>query len=137
MTKSRPGEPRAVVETMYAAFGRGDVVGVLALVSDDCDWRCLAPKSVPFGGEYRGRAAVSRFFERVGGAMRFTAFRPGRFVVEGDTVVVLGRDEGFVIATNRAVAYDWTHVFTVKDGRVAAFREFFDAAAIDAAFAPG
>jgi hypothetical protein len=36
--------------------------------------------------------------------------------------------------TGRKVAADWIHVFTIKDGKVTAFREFTDTAQFAEAF---
>jgi uncharacterized protein len=36
--------------------------------------------------------------------------------------------------TGRRIASDWCHVFTVRDGKVAAFREFTDTAQAAAAY---
>ena len=125
--------PTELVRGVYAAFGRGDLPAVLAACAEDVDWRYCGPSAAPFAGSYRGRDGVRRFFEVLFASLRITAFEPGRFLADGDTVVVLGREAGTVTATGRSAQYDWAHVFVVRDGRIAEFREFADAAPMEAA----
>lgn len=126
-----PAEP--VVRDVYAAFARGDLEAVLRPLAPDCDWRCLAPAPLPFAGAFRGPEGARDFFGRVLAHVRLDVFAPRRFLADGDTVVVTGEDQGTVLATGRAYAVEWVHVWTVHDGRVTAFREFLDPA-IAAAF---
>ena len=71
----------AVVQQAYAAFQRGDVAGVLALVAEDVEWEGVkgVPPSVPFGGVRRGRPAVEEFFAIVGREEEFSRFEPREF----------------------------------------------------------
>jgi ketosteroid isomerase-like protein len=46
---------KQVVSELYAAFGRGDIVSLLALVAEDVDWRL--PGTVPhYSGSYKSPA---------------------------------------------------------------------------------
>jgi ketosteroid isomerase-like protein len=36
-----------VVAAAYAAFGRGDVPAILAMMSDDVDWESFGPAAIP------------------------------------------------------------------------------------------
>lgn len=70
------------------AFNRGDVEGVLALVSEDVEWKRV--DGLPDeGGRLHGRDAVREFlqpevFERM-------SLEPVEIVEEGDTVLIRGR----------------------------------------------
>lgn len=123
-----------LVQSVYAAFGRGDLAAVLAACADDVDWRCHAPAAAPFAGRFTGRDGVRTFFEKLLSSARITSFEPRAFLADGDAVVVLGRDTGVAIATGREFADDWVHVFTVRSGRIASFAEFTEAAPLEAAF---
>ena len=48
------------INEVYAAFGRGDVPGLLAMLDANIGWR--VPESLPHGGDFGGRDAVGRFF---------------------------------------------------------------------------
>jgi len=58
----------AAVQRLYAAFGRGDIAGVLAELAEDVDWAAEAAGSgAPWYGAFRGRAAVPDFFAAIAG----------------------------------------------------------------------
>src|SRR5690242_9401996 len=71
-----PSDPKiAAVQRLYAAFGRGDVDAVLAELADDVDWAAeAAGSSVPWWGEFRGKAEVPRFFKEIGSNVDVTEF---------------------------------------------------------------
>jgi ketosteroid isomerase-like protein/ribosomal protein S18 acetylase RimI-like enzyme len=130
-----PERPEVLVRSVYAAFGRGDVPGVLAALSEDVTWRCLVPAGVPFGGTFEGRAGVERFFEAVGGAVTFEAFEPGDALASGERVVVLGRDRATVRATGRRYDASWVHAWRVRGERVLEFTEWMEPGPLAEAFA--
>ena len=39
-----------IVQGMYAAFGRGDVAGVINALADDIEWVSPGPSVIPFAG---------------------------------------------------------------------------------------
>jgi ketosteroid isomerase-like protein len=63
-----------------------------------------------------------------------TKFEPKEFIAQGDRVVALGTYAATVRETGRSYETDWVHVFTVKDGKITSFNEFFDSAAASRAF---
>ena len=125
-----------LVQDAYAAFARGDITKLLDYMSDDVQWRPVigAAKHVPFAGERKGKAAVAEFFTRVAESEDFEQFEPREFTAQGDSVVALGRYRAKVKKTGRTFESDFAMVFTVRGGKVVAFREFTDSAAINAAF---
>jgi ketosteroid isomerase-like protein len=57
----------ATVESIYEAFGRGDVEAILAKLAADVDWAPdAAGDSAPWWGERHGRDEVVGFFEGIG-----------------------------------------------------------------------
>lgn len=42
-----------LIRGLYAAFGRGEVPAVLAMLDEDIEWH--APANLPHGGDFRGR----------------------------------------------------------------------------------
>lgn len=125
-----------LIQEAYAAFGRGDVPAMLAMMSEDIDWHGVigAGPNVPMRGARHGHAQVGQFFQQVGQSVHFTKFEPQEFVAQRDKVVALGRYEGTSAATGRAFASDFVMVFTLKNGKVVRFREFLDSTAMNAAF---
>jgi hypothetical protein len=120
------------VKRLYAAFGTGDLQSLLGTLDAGIAW--VAPGSAPWSGEGRGHEHVQRFFEQFGTTAALKTFEPRSFVADGDTVVVLGYEEG----TSRKTGRDWkahfTHVFTVDGGKITAHREYIDTQAIAEAF---
>jgi ketosteroid isomerase-like protein len=53
----------AIVQSLFAAFVRGDVPTLLAALTDDVEWILPGPPEiVPFAGAHRGPQAVLRYF---------------------------------------------------------------------------
>jgi ketosteroid isomerase-like protein len=126
-----------VVKDAYAAFFRGDIPGVLAMVAEDVEWQGVkgAEGVVPHAGTRRGRAQVEEFFALLAGNTRFKTFQPKEFIASEDSVAVVGYYEATIMTTGRHVASDWVMTFTIKDGKITQFREFTDSAAFARAHA--
>jgi ketosteroid isomerase-like protein len=130
-------ESLAIVQDAYAAFGRGDIPAILDALADDVAWELVGEEGAfPTFGKRRGKAGALAFFQALGGGQDFSVFSPDAFHVAGDTVFVQGHETFKVIATGKTVSTDWMHVFAVRDGKIAAFREFTDTGAILAAARP-
>src|SRR5262245_26640351 len=64
-----------VVQDAYAAFGRGDVPAVIAMLTPDVAWESVGnPKDFPALGMQRGPAEVTEFFKLIGTLLTFQAF---------------------------------------------------------------
>jgi len=128
-----------VVQDAYAAFGRADIPTLLSYMSEDILWKPVtgAAAYVPFAGERRGKAAVAEFFKKVAESEDFEQFEPREFVAQGDKVVALGHYRAKSRTTGRTFDSDFVMVFTLQGGKVTAFQEFTDSAAINASFAVG
>lgn len=114
-----------VVKEGYAAFGRGDLQGLLALLSEDVEWH-IPGSGLPTAGAYRGRAGVAKFFETLSAEADILDFQPREFIADGDRVIVTGWERVKIRATNRTVDLNWVMSFTVRNGQVAIFREYTD-----------
>lgn len=122
-----------IVKDGYAAFGRGDIQGLLALFAEDIEW--ISPgEGLPLAGTYHGHAAVAGFFQKLAQTVEFLSFEPREFVAQGDRVLVIGRDKGKVKTTNRTFEGDWVMAFTVRNGKVTNFQEYVDTLASARAF---
>jgi ketosteroid isomerase-like protein len=125
----------AVVQSSYAAFGRGDLATLLGNIAEDADWEFLGPKSLPFAGNLRGRAAVeTRFFAPIAQTAEVIEFVVDRYIGHEDTVVVLGHERFRVKATGREWTSQWVHVMEMRGGKIVKFREYSDTAAVRDAY---
>jgi ketosteroid isomerase-like protein len=124
----------AVVLQTYETVGRGDIPGVLDLLTDDVVWNLQGPSTIPFAGVHRGREGIAEFFSLVGEALEFEQFEPREIVTQGDTVVVLGYERSVAKMTGRLLEQEWVHVYTLREGKIATGRFFEDTAAEVVAF---
>jgi uncharacterized protein len=118
------GSKAQVVQQAYEAFGRGDIPAVLGMLDDRVEW--TAPGTLPHGGSFKGPEEVGQFFQGLGTAWeRLDLDVEAVDQVGGDLVVGVLRAEG----TRRGggpSSYGAVHVFDVRDGRIARFREYTD-----------
>src|SRR3954470_6422573 len=125
-----------IVQDAYAAFLKGDLNGVLATLDDQIVWKGVtgARADIPMAGARRGKTEVAEFFGHVARDLTFSRFEPQQFVAQGEKVVALGH---YTAATSAGGSFDsdFVMVFTVTNGKVTAFQEFLDSAALNAAFA--
>ena len=123
-----------LVRSGYEKFGSGDIEGLLSLFSEDIDWSTPHLENAPFGVGILGIEEVSKFFNILGETEDFAYFEPTEFIPSRDKVVVLGRAKSTVKTTGRDYEMDWVHVFTIHEGKVTNFAEYFDTALVDKAF---
>jgi len=125
-------ENAQIVKDAYAAFGRRDVPGLLALLAEDVEWH--NPGVYPLAGTYRGRNKVANFLQKFPQDLEILSLDPHEFVAQGNRVLVARWERTTVKATNQTFEADWIHAFTVRDGKIAEFREYTDRQAIAAAY---
>ncbi|MGM9483493.1 nuclear transport factor 2 family protein [Roseateles sp. NT4] len=82
--------PTQVIQSMYAAFGRGDVEGLLGLCTPDVEWTMLGSIDLPYIGQFQGQQALLRWFGLVAEFDDIQAFEPREFFAGDDHVTVLG-----------------------------------------------
>jgi uncharacterized protein len=123
-----------LIQDAYAAFGAGDVQRLLGLMTPDIVWEFPAAKAIPWAGTFTGPGEVARFFSALMEHSVPEAFEPLHFVASEASVIALGRERFRVKSTGRTWACEWAHAFTVRDGKIAGFREYTDTAGIASAF---
>jgi ketosteroid isomerase-like protein len=123
-----------IVKGMYAAFGRGDVAGVLNGLADDIDWLTPGSKAIPYAGRYNGKSAVTGFFQKLAETCELDPFVIEQYVEQGDVVVALGSYSGRVKSTKKPFQSRWSMMFKFRGGTVAKFEEYLDTEALGNAF---
>lgn len=101
----------AAVERFNDAFGRRDVDGLMAAMTDDCLFENTGP--APDGEAYRGQAAVRAFWQTFFDANPDAHFETEECFVADDRCVIRWRYEW---GTGHVRGVD---VFRVRDGKVA------------------
>jgi ketosteroid isomerase-like protein len=125
----------ATIQGLYAKFGAGDVPGILSMLDPDVSWGYVGSASdYPLFGPRRGVSGAQSFFEDIAANEEITAFEPRSFHASGDKVFVEGHAGYRIKRTGKPAASDWVHVFTLKDGKITAFKGFLDTANIAGAY---
>jgi len=120
-----------LIRSCYAAFQRGDMKTIFDALDPAIDWVSNGDdKVIPWAGRRRGVEGAAAFFQALGEALDFELFEPQDFHLSGDTVAVVGRTRARVRASGGRFDSAWAHVFTVRNGRLVAFREFYDTLSI-------
>lgn len=114
---------KTVVETMFAAFGSGNVAAILETVTDDTVWIYHGTQIIP-KGTYEGREGVRNFFNNILNGTEVIRFVPEQFIVEGNMVVVLGHEHQRVKKSGRELRQKWVQVYTIQDNLIARMEEF-------------
>jgi ketosteroid isomerase-like protein len=122
-----------VIRRGYEAFGRGDINALLESFDEQIQWVTPGPPELATSGKRTGRQEVAEFFGAVNQAFDIQRFEPEEFIAQSDRIVVLGSETARVKTTGKVIELDWVHVFKMRNGKVVAFQEFFDTAAVVAA----
>lgn len=125
------------VKALYAAFERGDVPGINALLAPDVAWTYHGPRdAIPFAGTWRGPDGVMAWFGVVGAAIKVEGMDIQSVDAAGDKVYARGVERSFVPGTGGRYAANWVHEFVVRDGRIVSYEEIIDSALVVDALTP-
>jgi ketosteroid isomerase-like protein len=116
------------VKDFFAAIGRGDKEGLLALVAQDIEW-IIPGEDWPLAGTHRGHDGLADLLKTASRSME-TSTEPREFVAQGDRVMVVGFATGKIKATNKTFKDDWIFAITVRDGKLTNIREYVDTQAL-------
>ena len=113
------------VKGIYGAFGRGDVPAVLGAFTDDIEW--FEAEGMPYGGLHHGReAVVQNDFGPIAEDVEGFAITPEELIGSGATVAAVVRYTGTGKATGKALDVPVVHLWDIRDGKLARFRQFID-----------
>jgi uncharacterized protein len=114
-----------LTEDSYRQFRENDPA-FLEKVHDDVEWH--VPDTLPGGGVLHGQLAVLEFMDTTGRLWEDARPEPEEFLPAGETLVVLGRWRARARATGIAVDIPFAHVLRYRDGKLAYFHNYIDAA---------
>ncbi len=120
--------PTEVAKQAYAAFGRGDIDAIVALVADQVDWELVGPAQLAYAGRRRTKQEVGSFFRDVMRSDDIQAFEPREFIEAGQHLTVLGWERTTALDTGITFESEWVHVFTVQNDKVTRWRAFLNTA---------
>jgi ketosteroid isomerase-like protein len=116
------------VKDFFAAIGRGDREGLLALVAEDIEW-IIPGQDWPLAGTHRGHAGLADLLQTASKSIE-TSTEPREFVAQGDRVLVVGFAKGKIKATNKTFEDHFVFAITVRDGKLTNIREYIDTQAL-------
>ena len=122
--------PVDTVRLFYAALGRGDVPGVLALLDANVEWT-EAERFPYYSGTWHGpQAVLDNLLKRLAQDWEPFSARAHEFIAEGRRVVTLGVYEGTYKHSGKSMTAPFAHAWTVQDGKLASFRMYTDTAKV-------
>ena len=124
-----PQDNVQIVKEFFAAIGRGDKQGLLALASEDIEW-ILPGKNWPLAGTRRGHAGLEDHFRAHEEGVETSSIDAREFIAQGDWVIVIGVANGRILATNKTFKDDWVFAIIVRDGKITYIREYIDTQAM-------
>jgi len=116
------------VKDFFAAIGRGDREGLLALVAEDVEW-IIPGEDWPLAGTRHGHAGLADLLEAASKTIE-TSAELREFVAQGDRVLVVGFARGTVKATNRTFEDHFVFAITVRNSKLTNIREYVDTQAL-------
>jgi len=119
--------PAEIVLSFYDKLKAGDAPGALGLMAHDIEWIAMWHYKVNGRGPER---VAEGLFKPLMAEWSSFALDPAEFIVDGDTVVSLGRFTGVHGTTGKLVEAGYAHIWTVKDGKITRFRQYIDTLAI-------
>ena len=133
----------ATVQSIYEAFGKGDVPSILDTLADDVEWESWSDNSavkagVPWMQPLSGKANVAKFFE-VAGQMDIKDLQILGFMEGGNQVAVeFVLEAGLPTFGGGHYRDEEVHLWTFNDaGKVTRLRHYTDTAKHIAAFKGG
>ena len=118
-----------LVQSLYAAFGRGDIGAIVGATVPDTVWQVHGrTKDHPALGVHKGPQGVQTFFEIVAETQEVVTFTPREFYAADDKVFVRGNYAWTMRKTGKPFSSEWLHMFTIREGKLAGFDEYTDTA---------
>jgi len=124
----------ATTQSIYEAFGKGDMGAILAQVSDAARWEAWEDNraqqaGVPWLAPRSGKAGAQAFFEVVGGGFEIRDFQVREMMAGGNQVAVTVLMDATLRATGKHLRDEELHVWTFDDaGQVIGLRHYIDTA---------
>ena len=118
-----------IVKEIFAALGRRDKQGLLALSAEEIEW-IVPGEGWPLAGTHRGHTGFENLLQKANETVDTSYPKPPEFVAQGDRVLVVGFATGKIKATNRTFEDHWVFAITVRNGKLMNIREYVDTQAL-------
>jgi uncharacterized protein len=127
--ESAMATPVETVRDFYAAIAAGDTEKMIALMAPDIEWISV----VDFNVQEKGPAEVmKKVFAPLMQEWESFSPTPSEFLLNGSTVVSLGRFACVHRATRKRADVAYAHVWNIQDGKIKRHRQYIDTLALEA-----
>ena len=124
------------IQRLYAAYGRGDIDAMFADLADDVDWAAeAASTTVPWYGNFRGKAEVPQFVKEIASNVKVGEFTLVSVAANETDVMAVIHWSYTVNATGKTATMYMQHWWRFADGKIVFFRGSEDSEQSAAAFA--
>jgi hypothetical protein len=125
----------ATVQSLYEAFGRGDIPAILDMQSDEVTWEAWDGQNagqdagVPWLQVRRGKEGVGAFFQDLAEGLEFHSFEPRNLLEGGNQVASTLAIDATAKATGERFQDEEIHLWTFDEaGKVVGLRHYADTA---------
>lgn len=119
--------PTEIIRSFYDKLASGDAPGALGLMAADIEWITMWHYRVDGCGPDR---VAEGLFKPLMAEWSSFSLVPTEFIADGETVVSLGDFTGVHGVTGKKADARYAHVWTIKDGKIARFRQYIDTQAV-------
>src|SRR5471030_1410499 len=99
------------VKDFFAAIGRGDKQGLLALSAEDIEW-IIPGEDWPLAGTHRGHAGLADVLQKASEKVETSFPEPPEFVAQGDRAIASLK----VLPENRLQRPTWQNMASFRHG---------------------
>lgn len=126
--------PEQLVRDAYAAFARGDMAAVQAVMADDLVW--YEAEGLAIGGVYESpQAVMENIFAQIGAEWDSYSAEPGMIIASGQRVAVWGRYQGVHRESGGRLDVPFAHLWIIDKGKLVEFHQLTDTVLFNAAIA--
>ena len=119
-------DPEEVVERVYAAWNKGDVDGMLALIHPDIEWR--PGTDSPFAGVHSGLDGFERYTRSWADTFEHMHIDLGAIRTRGEWLMAELRQRSRPPGGSVDIDAVATHVWRVDEGKITKWFSFYDEA---------
>jgi len=132
------GKNVTIVKNLFSAINSKDIPAIMSCLDESIDWQSPATgttvKEIPWSKPRHGLNEVSAFFKEVQDKLDLDEMSCTTLIADGDNVMAEGSARGCVCGTGCSYSVNWAMVFTLRNGKIVRFRNYYDPANIAAAF---
>src|SRR5271155_2805733 len=93
----------SLIQDLYDAFSRGDIVAVLNVLDPQAELNFEAPSAIPWAGNWHGHEGWTKFFQTLSENTDEITLKMEPFAAQGDNVVSVGRYQARVKRTGNRI----------------------------------